>query len=1380
MIFNKNTDFYSGKRGSITRPYVKTLKRYPAIFCLYLSLTCLFFSQALYGQGNTSVFEHFSQEDGLSNNQVQCIFQDFRGFLWFGTSQGLSRFDGYRFRVFENDPDDPASIRGNLVRCIFEGENGELYAGTENEGLNLFDRETEKFIHIFDRHPEINTENASVNHITGDPQGRLWLGTDDGLLLYHPSGRLSRPLLKNTDVSRPFDGNFVRVMEFSQDGLLWLGTNNGLFMLDTARNEVTPYRLPLPPSMNEEIWELTTGPDNKLWVGTYDNGAFRIGSSGQVELHLIPDPANERSRTVRSIAPDRNGNFWLGTRGGVFIYRPGQGIISSFIHDEREEKSLSGNSVLSLYHDKKGDTWIGSRSGISFLVHSKQVFRSFRAMPGDRRYLNSKELYAFWLSPEGHLWIGTEDGGVNIYDFSKQEFSYLTHNPNDPGTLTSDCIKTFLDDGKGNVWVGTFRGGINVVDRKTRRVSTRYRHNPQDPWSLGDDKVWDLLRDREGNIWAATSAGIEKFDPATGRFSRLNLFPPNTQVNWIRQDPDGDLWIGARDEIVVYSALSGVLNRFPEYSRDLLTDSSGRFWVATLNKGLVLYSKNKGPERYYTEKEGLANNQVLCLLEDNNRFMWISTTHGLSRFNPETGFFETFTAKDGLRNDQFNYGAALKLPNGDLVFGGIEGFNIFNPLNVRTNDYAAPIILTELRIFNRPVAISNHKKSILTKSITETSEITVPFHQNVISVEFAALNFVNSPGNLYSYYLEGFDRTWNDPSTNRMATYTNLDPGQYTLHIKSFIPGIPDAGKGTILTINIKPPYWRTWWFKLLVILFITILFVALVQFIMNREKLKNQLVLERIKARKLHELDMMKLRFFTNISHEIRTPLTLILGPLEKMRSSAVQPGEMPQLTDIMYRNARQLDQLINQILDFRKLETGNLKLHLSDGELVGFLRNLTASFHHLAEEKGISLRFTASAEEMMARFDPDKLGKIVNNLLSNAFKYTERNGKIRVNLTLAPEAEGKTVNNREAVRRFVHISVSDTGKGIPEKHLDKIFIRFFQSQDQTDLPGTGIGLALVKELVSLHKGEVFVRSKPGEGSRFTVKLPYTEPSLNAKSDENTDILQDSTRNGDTADSDLNELAGGQVMLIAEDNADVRALIRLHFEQSYQVIETENGEQAWEAALRTVPDIVLSDVMMPVADGYELLKRLKNDERTSHIPVILLTALGSKEHELEGLTRGADDFITKPFDLALLQTKIENILAIRKTLKQKYSGELLLQPKNIRVSDPDERFLKRAIEVVEENIGDADLDIERFSTEVGVSRMQLYRKLHALTDMTVKEFIRDIRLKRAAQLLLQGKQNISEIAYSVGFKDLSHFRKCFRQEFGMSASEYAGKMGRE
>lgn len=1347
------------------------------IALLIIQLSTFITLQTASAKGNTFVFEHYSQEDGLSNNQVQCIFQDNRGFMWFGTSQGLSRFDGYRFRVFENDPVDKTTLNGNLVRCIFQNSKGDLFVGTENGGLNLFDRYKEQFSHPFDNFPELNLSQASANYITEDKQGKLWIGTDDGLLTYSESGILTRSNPKDLSPLKPFQGNYVRVLTFANDGMLWMGTNNGVFVLDTARNEVFHFDLPLPVSLNEEIWELVTDKDDKLWIGTYDNGAFLLNSSREIEQHILPDPFNDRSRTVRSIAPDRNGNYWIGTRGGVFIFRHGEGITGSYQHDERESKSLSGNSVLAVFHDAKGDTWIGTRSGISFLVHSKQVFRSFRSMPEDNRYLNSKELYAFWLAPDNHLWIGTEDGGVNIYNPKKQTFEYLMSDPNNPSTVSSDCIKAFMDDGKGNVWVGTFRGGISVVDQKTRRTIKHYRYNANRKNSLGDDRVWDLLRDRNGNIWVATSAGIERYNPQTEEFTILNIFPENTQVNWIRQDSAGDLWIGGRDEIVIYSPESGVLHRYREYSRACIEDSKGRFWIATLNKGLARYSKNEGPLNYFTEKEGLANNQTLCILEDNNLFLWISTTHGLSRFNPETGFFETFSAKDGLQNDQFSYGAALKFPDGDLALGGINGFNIFNPLEVRTNDFAAPIVLTELRIFNRPVPIGGGKNAILPHSITELQEIAIPFQQNVITIEFAALNFVNSEGNLYSYFLEGFDKSWNDPSPSRLATYTNLDPGEYVLNIKSFIPGIPDAGKGAKLIIKILPPYWKTWWFKIIALVAIAALFVLLIQFLLNREKLKNQLVFERIKAKKLHELDMLKIRFFTNISHEIRTPLTLILGPLEKLMGSKVPEKELPQLIDIMHRNAKQLNRLINQILDFRKLDTGNLKLNLTDGDMVSFVESIVQSFHHLATEKGIELRFNSTSEKMLSRFDPDKIEKIVNNLLSNAFKYTEKEGRIVVNLSLVFEGEtsGKDIGASE--RRFVNISIIDSGRGISEKHLDKIFIRFFQSDEKSELPGTGIGLALVKELVKLHKGEVFVSSKPGKGSKFTVKLPFIETI--SKSDSLPESPKEEIQENcetNSNDRELNDLADAQVMLIAEDNPDVRTFVRLHFESSYQIVEASNGEEGWQQALLTIPDIILSDVMMPVMDGYELLKKLKTDERTSHIPVILLTALGSKEHEIEGLTIGADDYITKPFDIAILQTKVENILSIRRSLKQKYSGELLIQPKNILVSAPDERFLNKAIEVVEENISDSDLDIERFATEVGVSRMQLYRKLHALTDMTVKEFIRDIRLKRAAQLLLQRKQNVSEIAYSVGFKDLSHFRKCFRQEFGMSASEYVEK----
>lgn len=1341
----------------------------------FIMMTVL--TKPLLARGNTFVFEHFTQENGLSNNQVQCIFQDSKGYMWFGTSQGVSRFDGYRFTVFENIAGNTHSLKGNLVRSIFQSKSGIIYIGTENGGLNVFDSRKERFMHPFDEYAGLQIENASVNCIAEDQFERLWLGSDDGIIRYHPDGKIIRVQPSEAGPDKYFEGNYVRVMAFGRNGKLWLGTNNGVFVLDTTENRVTPVILPLPPSRNEEIWELTAEPDGKIWIGTYDNGVFVTAGDGQILHHIIPDRENERSYTVRAISRDKYGNYWMGTRGGVYVYKPEEGVNSTFTHDEREEKSLSGNSALSIFHDAKGDTWIGTRLGISYLVHSKQVFRSYRAMPDDRRYLNSKEIYAFWREPNGHIWIGTEDGGVNIFNPEKFDFEYLTHHPDNSSTLSSNCIKAFMEDGRGNIWVGTFRGGISVVNLSSRRTVKYYRHDPNLNNSISDDRVWDLFRDSRNNIWAATSTGIELYNPDSDGFTLLNIFPYGTQVNWIREDNQGDLWFGGRDEIVVYSRSGGVLNRFRELTRYFHEDSKGRIWIATLNNGIAQYSKNEGAIRYFREKDGISNNQTLCILEDNNKFLWISTTDGLTRFNPETGFNESYTAKDGLLNNQFNYGAALKLPSGELVFGGISGFNIFDPLAVRTNDYAAPIVLTDFRVFNRSVTIGEGRKAILQQSISETSEVRLPFKQNVISIEFAALNYVNSQNNLYSYFLEGFDKAWTDPSTNRLATYTNLDPGEYTFHIKSFIPGIPDAGKGATLKIVISPPYWKTWWFKLLAFLFITLLIFTLLHFLLNREVLKNQLVFERVKAKKLHELDMLKLRFFTNISHEIRTPLSLILGPLEKLKKSQVPEKEVPQLIDIMHRNARQLDRLINQILDFRKLETGNLKLSLANGDLVSFLNGVVQSFQLMAKENDINLSFNSSVDSLLTRFDPDKMEKIINNLISNALKFTETKGKITLSLTTEHNGRKSDQKGTGNEKGRIQIVVADTGKGIPEKHLDKIFNRFFQSDQDTDLPGTGIGLALVMELVKLHKGEIFVTSKPGKGSKFTITLPWLDPMqpVSAETPDAEDAAG-TLQTQENQDDEQLHIIDERIMLIVEDNADVRKFIRLHFEPIYRIAEAENGLKGWQEALECVPDIVLCDVMMPEMNGYELLKRLKQDERTSHIPVILLTALGSKEHEIEGLTIGADDYITKPFDIHILQTKIENILATRNALKQKYSGQVILQPQNIMISPPDERFLKHAIEVVEQNIADPDLDIERFASEVGVSRMQLYRKLNALTNMTVKEFIRDIRLKRASQLLIQKNMTVSEVAYAVGFREMSHFRKCFRQEFGMSASEFIQK----
>ena len=1346
------------------------------LVCLFLEVLSFVCSPVTFADGKTNVvsFDYYSQANGLPNNQIQCIFQDKKGWMWLGTSQGLSRFDGYRFVNYLHNSEDTSSLSGNLVRVIFEDSKGKLFIGTENGGLNVFDREKERFIHPYENHPEFKSKELSVNTIAEDTKGELYIGTDRNLLKVDNSGHLIKVSPLPGEQAKSFEGSFIRMVQFDNSGNLWIGTNNGLFLYHPDSNSIEEVYLPVLNKKSKEVFEVFKDDDGLLWIGTYSNGLFIADPEKKSFYHLSLGPYYERTETIRSISKGILGDYWVGTRGGLYVYSKTRGVTGFFRHDDRDSRSLANNSVLDIFHDAHGETWIGTRGGLNLLAKSKQVFRNFSALPNDSHYLNCSIIYAFWMDEKERIWVGTEDGGINVYDPEKGTFEYLMVQANNTNSISQNCIKAFLDDKKGNLWIGTFWGGIDVLNLKTGKIS-HYQHSPDNQHSLSDNRVWALCLDDAGGIWVGTSLGIDRFNPETGSFIHFPRLAQNIQVNWISIDSDRNVWIGTTDEVIIYDPENDNVIRYNERSRSFLEDSEKRYWIATRDKGIALYSKSEGAVKYYQEHDGLSNNDALCILEDNNHDLWISTSNGLSKFDTDKKQFLNFMSRNGLRNDQFTYGAAFKADNGELLFGGLAGFNMFNPHNILTDELHVPLVFTELRIFNRPVPIKDDKDAILKKSISETSHLVLKYDQNVFTLEFAALDFINSASSLYSYYLEGFDKGWNEPSTSRTTTYTNLNPGDYILRIKRMLPGNPSSYEELMLNITILPPFWMTWWFRCLIMFLIAVLAYSLIRFIINREKIKNELVFERIKARNLHELDMLKLRLFTNISHEIRTPLTLILGPLEKLISKKVPDEEISSHLALVYRNTRQLDRLINQLLDFRKLETGNLKLELTQDDMVRLVSEVVQSFQEYAKEKQITLEFHTLKKKLVAIFDPDKVETILNNLISNALKYTKEGGMISVHLSLVFSHDDENSFNNQPDKQIIEISVKDTGQGISDTNIEKIFTRFFRVDSKNESSGTGIGLSLVKELVKMHKGNISVLSKPGKGSKFTLHLPYETQLPGEVSGTTEEILTDNSYGTDISSpsDELPEESNAQIMLIVEDNPDVRYFIRSHFDSVYKVYEARNGQEGWDVAIKIIPDVIISDILMPDIDGYEFCKRIKKDERTSHIPVLLLTALHSKEHELEGLSLGADDYITKPFDISILQTKIENMLQARRSLKEKYTSEMILKPSNITISSPDERFLRKAIEVVERNISNSDLDIEQFAIEMSVSRMQLYRKFNALTNMTVKEFVRSIRLKRAAQLLLEKKMNITEIAYSVGFKDLSHFRKCFHQEYGMSASEF-------
>jgi len=1338
-------------------------------FYITFLFTLLLMSKNIVAQSELS-FDKFTQEEGLSNNIIQCIYQDTKGWIWIGTNQGLSRFDGYGFTNFLPSNEDSTSLKGSIIRVITETHEGTLLVGTETGGLNVFDRQKETFSHPLQNSPCFSKQEISVNDIIEDNTGTLWLATDFNVLKIDSTGKTQAINPEFKKGNKKLQGTFIRKIKFDTQGILWIGSNDGIFLYNKKNNSLNTFPLPYK-NQNKEIWQLFLDDDGMMWAGTYSSGLFIVNPQNYTITKVGLIPSLPRTETVRAISKGIYGYYWIGTRGGLFQYSKDFGVNGFYRNNLQDSRSLASNSILSILHDSNGETWVGTRNGLNLLAKKKQVFHNYTAHKKNNKYLNSATVYAIWMDKENKIWLGTEDGGINIYNPATGTYKYITTENPAGYALSKNCIKSLVPDQHNNLWVATFMGGVDLIDLATKKIKN-FRHSPGKSGSLSDNRIWDICINTNGQVWIATYRGLDCFNPETSTFIHYPQINGSKEIFWIEPDSKGNLWMGSSDEVIFFNPKKNKINRWFEHSRSMFEDSQNQIWIATKDKGIATYSEKNGPIKYYTEKQGLANNQALCILEDNANNLWISTTNGLSKFSPKTGSFHNFTSKDGLGNNHFCYNAALKTPKGKLIFGSVAGFNIFKPDDIIEENTNIPLVFTGLKVFNKNVPIKNDKKSVLKQSITETRHLTFNYKQNVFTLEFAALNYVNSDNNLYSYKLDGFDANWSEPAKNRTATYTNLNQGDYTLRIKRIIPDRKLESQELNMQITILPPFWETHWFLSIILLLIILLGITIIRFFVNREKIKSQLIIERSNAQKLHEVDRMKLKFFTNISHEIRTPLTLILGPLKKIIESENITDEIKDNLQLMQRNARNLDRLISQLLDFRKLQSGNLKLNLTEADLVSFIRNIVGSFNNYAADKNIKLTFNTLKKRIFTTFDPDKIEKIINNLLSNAIKYTDDNGSITVNLSLIFDTNDDDFEATSAEKQYIEIIIKDTGKGISHTNIDRIFMRFFQSNEKDANSGAGIGLALVKDLVKLHKGNIFVTSKEGKGTRFTIRLPYnmTLPSNKTETDS-TDSQTVESKNTLPEITDDNK--NNKIILIVEDNADVRHFICSHFNTQYKVHQAINGEDGWKKALELVPDIIISDIIMPTLNGYELCKRLKNDERTSHIPIILLTAMHSKEHEIKGLTQGADDYITKPFDLLVLQAKVENILSIRESLKEKYVSTMVLEPTNIVLSSPDEKFLKRVIDVVEENIADSELDIENFALKVGVSRMQLYRKLHALTNMTVKEFIRDIRLKRAVQLLEQGNFNISEIAYKVGFKDLSHFRKCFKREYGMSATEY-------
>lgn len=1355
------------------------------VFFIFFSLTII--SQDFNSNNQLLKFKHFSLTEGLSQSSVLCILQDSKGFMWFGTRDGLNKYDGHIFKTYRYNYRNKNSISNSFIKTIIEDKNGTIWVGTNN-GLNKYIAHED----YFERYKHSDSTTSLIDNeiwslaIAND--NFLWVGTNAGLEKFNVETGKSIHISKNNQSFKTPLKKQIRSLFVTKNNDLWICNRENIIVYDSKNNEFKSFKY--PSLKNRETTKnyvpvIFEDKNKTIWLG-YRDGLATFNQQKKEFEHFKINSQNNNTITVevRTIHEDLFGNIWVGTYQGLYIINKAKSKIINYIHDENNINSLSQNSVYSIIGDTKGDIWIGTYAGgINYYDRSFDLFKNYNSGTNKQK-LNYKVISSIIEDSIGNLWIGTEGGGINILDKKTGTFIYLTHNPNNPKSVSTNNIKAIIKTKKGNFWIGTHDGGLNFLNPQKEPFNfIKYKSNPKDSLSLSNNRIISLFEDAYANIWIGTSGGgLNLFQSKKNSFKSIKnatKYIGDIIYNISKTHDKNVLLISGNLGLATINIISKKItpiNYKPEKENDVNTlvtisayeDNLKNYWIATEGNGLYYYNTTTKKSTKYGLEEGLPNQVIYSILPDDFNNLWFSTNKGLSRFDLETRQFKNFDVSDGLTSNEFNYNSAIKLKNKELMFGSANGIVFFNPNKIVENSFIPPVYITSITANNKPFLAGTQIDD----------KVTFTHNQNVFSFNFIALSYSQSDKNKYAYKLLGFDDEWNYIGNKKTASYTNLDPGTYTFKVKASNSDGLWNEKGQEIEVKVLPPFYKTWWAYL--IYFILILFMLFVirKYSLLRIHEKNQLKQERLEKEKIEEINSLKLKLFTNISHDFRTPLTLIIGPLERMLKNKVGNDFVQKQHQTMYRNASVLLQLINQLLDFRKSESGKLKLKASENNIVDFIENIKKSFNELATFREIDYSFKTTDKTINIWFDVINLKKVIFNLLSNAFKFTDDKGKIKIKIS--------TIENSKRKNNFVKIEIKDNGKGIPKKNITFIFDRFYQiERDENSRSGTGIGLALAKSVIKLHKGNIKVKSKEEEGTSFIILLPFGNNHLtddqiidesneinepNFYKNETLDLIKES-ENSISKNSDIDpELP---TLLLVEDNTEVLSFIKQIFQNNHNIFEAENGEIALNIAKNNTIDLIISDVMMPIMNGTELCKHIKTDVITSHIPILLLTAKTSNKSQKEGYKIGADAYVTKPFDATILENKVKNILKTRQNLIKKFKKDIILKPKELEITSADEIFLQKSIALIEKNINNHDFTINDFIAEIGMSRSALYRKLKALTGQSITEFIKTIKLKRAAQLIAQTKMTISEIAFDLGFNDLKHFRKSFQKLFDELPSKY-------
>lgn len=1338
---------------------------------------------------NVIQFTHLTTANGLSQSSVVCILEDRYGFMWFGTQDGLNKYDGYKFKVYRNDPADKKSIPNNNIRCMLEDRAGNLWVGTVGGGLALYDRNTDSFIAIASAEGGEEKIGAKIiKAIYEDRQRNLWVGTVSGFNVYNPK---TKKLTPHSFLYTQID-NINCIYEDSYDNL-WIGTLFGLNKWNKQANTFKHFSFDanvkgsLSANNVNTVYEDAVG---NVWAGTVD-GLNRYDDktdSFRVYRKDSKNPTALRDNVVRALCSAGDGKLWVATELALELFDPIANTFTHFQQSTKDVRSLSSSSVSSLLVDDQGILWVGTYAkGINKYDKNQFKFNLYKNFGTDALNINANIVTSFSEVPKGDIWLGTD--GTGLYRWSRASNTFEGFNPaakeNYFPSLAVLCMK--LSRQKDYLWVGTYDEGLAKVNLKTK--ARTYYKSGKGANSLNNQSVYALLEDAKGNIWIGTNGGgVNVLNPATNQITPivLKVGKHKNSANYIRalyEDKDGNIWIGTiAHGIIRYNPNTGNYTAYSKAANNLGSDAvfsifgdiKGNIWVGTMGGGLCLFNPAQNNFTRFTEDQGLANNIVNCILEDKFGLLWLSTDNGISNFNPVKKTFKNYTSASGLQSNEFSIGAGHRLNSGEIIFGGLEGFNVFMPGSLKDNPNVPPVVITDFQLFNKPVPITPNKPP-LSQNINTNREISLSYDQSVFTIEYAALGYTVPERNMYAYMLEGFDAGWNYVGTERKTTYTNLDPGTYTFRVKASNNDGLWNEKGTTLKIVIMPPFWKTTWAYLVYIAAVVGLLYLLYREVESREKLKSEVHYQKLLTEKTKELNQLKLNFFTNLSHELRTPLSLILDPLRKIKNEHITVAQAKKYSGLVFNNASMLMNLVNQLLDFRKVETGGFSLDAGKIDVIALVKKVFNAFTDRARERNINYYLDLKVDQLDAWIDTDKLEKILYNLIPNAFKYTPDFGVIMI---LVKRGTITTQDNEQ--KNAIEIHIKDSGVGIPDELKNKIFDIFYQIKGSSrfENESSGIGLALTRELVLLHKGEILVTDAENQGTDFVVRIPIGEEHF-----EHEQVLTQATTAIEPENLEAESPAAGKlseekmssipIVLVVEDNQGLREYIADELEGAYHVEQAVNGIEGLKKAVDFIPDIIISDIMMPDGDGLELCNNLKADEKTSHIPIILLTAKQTDENKIEGYNVGADDYISKPFNVTLLAARINNILESRKKLRERFSTHTDGSIEASAIADIDKEFLKKVVKIIEENLSYLNFDIDKLAIALKMSRRQLYRKLNALTNQTAHDFITNTRLEHAAALLITGEFTISEIGYKVGFSEPSNFSRSFTKKFGKSPKKY-------